>query len=154
MVTNKGKALKSPPKTRRKKKVAIAPATNVGEHRPGAAFPIVGIGASAGGLEAFTKLLQKLPVDTGMALVLIQHLDPKHESILTSLLSRATRMPVHEVSHKMQVEPNHVYVIPRNTNMQLVDTMLVLTRRLDMAEHHMPVDLFFHSLAKVQKNMA
>src|SRR5437773_11733299 len=83
----------------------------------GAPFPIVGIGASAGGLEAFTKLLQKLPGDTGMALVLIQHLDPKHESILTSLLARATSMPVQEVAHKMKVLPNHVYVIPRNTNM-------------------------------------
>src|SRR5438067_13266389 len=93
-------------------------------------FPIVGIGASAGGLEAFTKLLQKLPADKGMALVLIQHLDPKHESILTNLLSRATRMPVHEVTQKMRVLPNHVYVIPRNTNMRVVDSMLVLTDRL------------------------
>src|SRR6266700_3538878 len=67
-------------------------------------FPIVGIGASAGGLEAFTKLLKKLPADTGMAVVLIQHLDPKHESILTSLLSRSTRMPVHEVANRMPVE--------------------------------------------------
>src|ERR1700692_2381405 len=57
-------------------------------------FPVVGIGASAGGLEAFTKLLQHLPADTGMAFVLIQHLDPKHESILASLLSRATKMTV------------------------------------------------------------
>src|SRR5436309_589779 len=84
-------------------------------------FPVVGIGASAGGLEAFTRLLQKLPADTGMAIVLIQHLDPKHESILTSLLSRASRMPVLEVSNQMRVQPNHVYVIPPNTSMRIVD---------------------------------
>src|SRR5262245_4961024 len=60
-------------------------------------FPIVGIGASAGGLEAFTELLRHLPLDTGMAFVLVQHLDPQHESALTSLLSRATSLPVDEV---------------------------------------------------------
>src|ERR1035437_10973502 len=75
-------------------------------------FPVVGIGASAGGLEAFTKLLKHLPNDTGMAFVLVQHLDPTHGSALTEILSRATAMPVTEVRDGMQVEPNHVYVIP------------------------------------------
>src|SRR5438067_1225168 len=117
-------------------------------------FPIVGIGASAGGLEAFTKLLQRLPADTGLALVLIQHLDPKHESILTALLSRSTRMPVHEVSNRMRVEPNHVYVIPRNSTMQITDSTLYLTRRLGSGEMHMPVDSFFQSLAEAQKGKA
>src|SRR5689334_7843268 len=104
-------------KTQRKPKPSV---TVIAAASP--SFPIVGIGASAGGLEAFTKLLQKLPADTGMALVLIQHLDPKHESILTALLSRSTRMPVSEVSNRMPVEPNHVYVIPRNSNMQISDS--------------------------------
>src|SRR5258708_23465372 len=117
-------------------------------------FPIVGIGASAGGLEAFTKLLQRLPADTGMALVLIQHLDPKHESILTALLSRSTRMPVREVSNRMPVEPNHVYVIPRNTNMQILQSTLILTRRPNTGEKHMPVDSFFQSLAEAKKSNA
>src|SRR5580698_6104863 len=80
-------------------------------------FPVVGIGASAGGLEAFTRLLQYLPIETGMAFVLIQHLAPQHASILASLLSRATTMPVIEVSHGTPVKPNHVYVIPPNTVM-------------------------------------
>src|SRR5437667_5575171 len=120
-------AKKRPPttparKTQRKPKPSVSTAASP-------SFPIVGIGASAGGLEAFTKLLQKLPADTGMALVFIQHLDPKHESILTNLLSRATRMPVHEVTQKMRVLPNQVYVIPRNTNMRVVDSALVLTDR-------------------------
>ena len=154
MPKNKGKALKIAPKTPSKKKAAIAPATDGPEHQSGADFPIVGIGASAGGLEAFTKLLHKLPVNTGLALVLIQHLDPKHESILASLLSRATRMPVHEIKHKMQVRPNHVYVIPPNANMRLVDSTLVLSRRRNTPEQYMPVDYFFQSLAAVQKNKA
>src|SRR6266568_721159 len=134
-------------KTQPKKKPSASAATV-------ASFPVVGIGASAGGLEAFTKLLQKLPADTGMAVVLIQHLDPKHESILASLLSRATRMPVHEVVNETRVEPNHVYVIPRNTNMRVVDSMLLLTRRIDSGEQHMPIDYFLQSLAGSQRSKA
>ena len=71
-------------------------------------FPVVGIGASAGGLEAFRRLLKHLPVDTGMAFVLVQHLDPTHESVLTELLSRSTKMPVSEVRDGTAVEPDHV----------------------------------------------
>src|SRR5687768_17910624 len=79
---------------------------------PPASFPIVGIGASAGGLEAFRRLLGALPNDTGMAYVLVQHLDPHHESILDELLSEATPMEVSEVNGDVPVEPNRVYVIP------------------------------------------
>ncbi len=117
-------------------------------------FPVVGIGASAGGLEAFTKLLKHLPADTGMAFVLIQHLDPKHESILATLLSRATRMTVGEATNQMHVEPNHVYVMPPNTNMTITNGMLNLTRRLHTQTQHMPVDHFFHSLAVSHKDKA
>src|SRR5512142_1575778 len=80
----------------------------------GRTFPIVGVGASAGGLEAFRNLLQALPAKTGMAFVLVQHLDPQHESLLTRLLSHATRLPVMEVTEGVAVEPDHVYVIPPN----------------------------------------
>src|SRR2546421_3988324 len=89
-----------------------------------------------------------------MAIVLIQHLDPNHESILTSLLARATRMPVQEVTHKMKVLPNHVYVIPRNVNMRIEDSTLALTSRPETGEHHMPIDCFFQSLADAQKDKA
>src|SRR5215510_15382066 len=82
-------------------------------------FPIVGVGASAGGLEAFRQLLEHMPTDTGMAFVLVQHLDPKRESILAELLSKATKMSVKEVKDGMRVEPDCVYVIPRNTNMAI-----------------------------------
>ena len=97
--------------------------------RPGLSFPVVAIGASAGGLAAFTALLKALPPKSGMAFVLIQHLEPKHESALTTLLSKATRMPVVEVSDGMAVEPNHVYVIPPNKNMTIRKGTLRLAPR-------------------------
>ena len=75
-------------------------------------FPIVGVGASAGGLEAFTQLLKQLPADTGMAFVLIQHLDPTHTSFLREALAKATQMTVSQAEDGTRVEPNHVYVIP------------------------------------------
>ena len=80
--------------------------------KPANSFPIVAIGASAGGLEAITQLLQNLPADTGMAFVYIQHLSPDHKSILTALLAKATLMKVQEVKNRMSIEPNNLYVIP------------------------------------------
>ena len=78
------------------------------DRRGAGSFPIVGIGASAGGLEAFSALLKHLPLDTGMAFVLVQHLDPAHDSALTQLLRRATSLPVHEVTNNLRVERDHV----------------------------------------------
>ncbi|MGH8614141.1 MAG: chemotaxis protein CheB, partial [Gammaproteobacteria bacterium] len=77
----------------------------------------MGVGASAGGLEAFTLLLKDVPVNTGMGFVLVQHLDPVHESALTQILAKATAMPVREAANNLPVEPNHVYIIPPNRNM-------------------------------------
>jgi len=88
--------------------------------------PIVGIGASAGGLEAVTSLLNHLPIDTGFGFVLVQHLDPEHESALTQLLARATSMPVTEITHNLPVEPNHVYVIPPNAGLRIQRGVLTL----------------------------
>ena len=85
---------------------------------------VVGVGASAGGLEAFTELLSQLPDDTGMAFVLIQHLDPSHESHLTELLSKASKMPVCEVKGETRAEANHVYVIPPRCNLGISDGVL------------------------------
>ncbi|MBW4613004.1 MAG: chemotaxis protein CheB [Desmonostoc vinosum HA7617-LM4] len=96
---------------------------------PNDVFPVVGVGASAGGIEAFTQLLSHLPLDTGMAFVLVQHLAPHQESMLSVILSRTTRMPVTEVQDGMKVEPNHVYVIPPNTKMTIADGMLRLAPR-------------------------
>jgi two-component system, chemotaxis family, CheB/CheR fusion protein len=83
-------------------------------------FSIVGVGASAGGLEAFTQLLKALPADTGLSFVLVQHLAPSHPSALAEILSRVTKMPVLEVHDEPAVESNHVYVIPPARSMIIV----------------------------------
>ena len=117
-------------------------------------FPIVGIGASAGGLEATQTLLQNLPTDTGMAFVLVQHLDPKHESRFAEILARSTKMPVREVKDGTAVEPNQVYIIPAPSTMVLSDGKLKLMPRAEAPERPMVVDRFFFSLAKTRKNRA
>ncbi len=118
----------------------------------GHAFPIVGVGASAGGLDAFTQLLQALPSDTGMAFVLVQHLDPHHDSQLTEILSAATGMQVRTVLDGMPVQPDEVFVIPPNATMILEDGVLRLDNRKPGL--HLPVDAFFESLAHVQGGRA
>ncbi|MDZ7952344.1 CheR family methyltransferase [Nostoc sp. DedQUE09] len=112
-----------------------------------APFPIVGIAASAGGLEAFTELIAHLPADTGMAFVLIQHLSPDHKSLLSEILGKVTTMPVQQVEDRMMVEPNEVYVIPPNTEMTIVDGMLHLASRQKIDGRYLPGDAFFKSLA-------
>src|SRR5580765_610729 len=87
---------------------------------PASAGLVVGVGASAGGLEAFSELLRNLPPNTGMAFVLVQHLDPHHESILADLLGNYTRMPVMQVHEDVPVKPDHVFVIPPNATMVIV----------------------------------
>jgi chemotaxis response regulator CheB len=86
-----------------------------------------GVGASAGGLEAFTQFLSQLPEKTGMAFVLVQHLAPTHESHLAELLSKATPLPIAEVSDGMAVSPEHIYVIPPDTSLALEKGVLLLT---------------------------
>ena len=113
----------------------------------GEAFPIVGIGASAGGLEAITQLLSGLTGDSGAAFVLVQHLDPSHESVLASLLQRATRMPVRETRDGTRIEPDHVYVIPPAMDIALVDSHIKHVPRRPRREPHLPIDLFLRTLA-------
>jgi two-component system CheB/CheR fusion protein len=117
-------------------------------------FPIVGIGASAGGLEAFTKLLSNLPTDTGMAFVLLQHLDPNHESLSAEILSRVTKMPVTEVVDGMPALPNHVYILPPNFSIGILHGVLNLIARDEIRRQHLVIDFFFQSLAEDQKNTA
>lgn len=119
-----------------------------------ASFPIVGVAASAGGLEAFIQLISHLSTDTGMAFVLIQHLSPEHESLLSEILGRATPLPVREVQNGMKVEPNHVYVIPPNAQMTLFDDTLQLSPRTKVAGKYMPGDAFFTSLAAARGHKA
>jgi len=126
----------------------------VSEQTSDESFPIVGIGASAGGLEAFTQLLRELPSDVNMALVLVQHLDPTYKSMLTELLSRTTSLTVLEVTDGVRVKPRHVYVIPPNTAMTISERVLHLTSRIEVEGKHMPIDHFLQSLAKDQKSRA
>ena len=118
------------------------------------ACPIVGIGASAGGLEAFTELLKHLPLDTGMGFVLVQHLDPQHESALTQILTRVTSLPVREVTDNLRVESDHVYVIPPNTNLAIAQGVLKLEPRPQTRTPHRSIDFFFESLAEDQRERA
>ena len=111
-------------------------------------FPVVAIGASAGGLDAVKKILNNLSVDTGMAFVIIQHLDPTHESLLTSILSKQTTMHVVEVTEHIRVEPNTVYIIPPGKDMAIIDGHLTLVPRT--LKLNMPIDKFFISLAEVR----
>ncbi|WP_197985119.1 CheR family methyltransferase [Leptolyngbya sp. Cla-17] len=122
--------------------------------QPDSAFPVVGIAASAGGLEAFTQLIRHLPTDTGMAFVLIQHLSPDHESLLSEILGRATEMPVRQVEDRIRIEPNEIYVIPPNTQMTLVDGLLHLAPRQRTDGKYLPGDIFFKSLAAERGNKA
>ena len=125
----------------------MAAAPPAEEERAESSCPtIVGVGASAGGLEAFTELLSHLPDDTGMAFVLIQHLDPKHDSHLTELLSKESKMSVSEVKGDTRVEANHVYVIPPRCNLGISAGVLHTPPR-PVSGCNMPVDAFLRELA-------
>ena len=117
-------------------------------------FPIVGVGASAGGFEAFTRLLGHLPGNTGMAFVLVQHLDPAHESKLPELLAKTSKMPVLEVVNNTRVKRNHIYVIPPNRSMTINDRVLKLLPRKQTDGRYRSIDHFFESLANDQRNQA
>jgi two-component system, chemotaxis family, CheB/CheR fusion protein len=116
--------------------------------------PIVGIGASAGGLEAFTQLLKQLPLDTGFGFVLVQHLDPLHDSALTQLLARTTAMPVSEATNNLRVEANRIYIIPPNTSMGIAGGRLKLRPRARNGAAARSIDFFFEALAHDQRERA
>ena len=116
---------------------------------------IVGIGASAGGLDAFTQLLHALPAQPGFAIVLVQHLAPQHESALANLLSMQTSLPVVQATDGMELEQNHVYVIPPNVQALMRDNGAIsLVPRPTDRSQYTPVDAFFRSLAEVAQDRA
>jgi two-component system, chemotaxis family, CheB/CheR fusion protein len=117
-------------------------------------FPVVGIGAFAGGFESISTLLKNLRPDTGLAFVIIQHLGPESHSTLANLLAKTTSMPVLEIRDGMPVEPNHVYVLTPNFDVILENRMLRLVRRPSSERVHMPIDHFFQSLAELEKERA
>lgn len=114
------------------------------------AFPIVGMGASAGGLEAFEGFFSHMPAENGIAFILVPHLDPSHPSMMTELLKRYTRMEVVEVKDGMKITPNKVYIIPPNKEMALKEGIPRLTEPREPRGMRMPIDSFFRSLAEDQ----
>jgi two-component system CheB/CheR fusion protein len=117
-------------------------------------FPVVGIGASAGGLPALLQFFENLPQQTGMAFVVILHLSPKHASSADHVLQRATRMPVTQVVQTVQIEADHVYVIPPNRHMTMADGCLGLAELDRPRGAHVAIDLFFRMLAEVHRERA
>ena len=122
----------------------------MGTGTPEHPFPIVGVGASAGGVDALTRLVGSLPAKPGLALVVIQHLDPHHESRLSEILRTKSAMPVLDAANGTKVRANHAYVIQPNTDVALADGILSVTPRRDDRKPHYPVDHFLRSLATVQ----
>ena len=120
----------------------IAPTASVGN-----GFMVVGLGASAGGIGAFREFFRHVPEGSGMAYVVILHLSPDHDSRLAEVLQQSTRMPVAQVTEKVHLEPDHVYVIPPNQSLSMYDGSLVLSDVTRIEERRAPVDIFFRTLA-------
>ena len=125
--------------------------------KPGASegrFPIAGIGASAGGLEALEELLADMPVDAGMAFVVVIHQHPSHVSLLPELLAKVTRLPVVKVTDNLKVERNHVYVNPPGGNLAILNGVLHLMEAPKAEGPRLSIDYFLRSLAEDQKERA
>lgn len=142
--------IKSAPKRQKKnpvkavRKKTSSPTTNV-------SFPIIGIGASAGGLEALEQFLARVPAGSGMAFVIVQHLDPVRKGIMPELLQRSTGMKVAQVKDRTQVKPNCVYVIPPNKDMSILHGVLHLLAPASPRGLRLPIDFFFRSMAQDQR---
>jgi len=111
-------------------------------------FPIVAIGASAGGLETLEQFFSNMPADSGMAFVIVQHLDPKHVGMMPELLQRMTTMKVIQVTDGLKVKPNSIYVIPPNKSMSILNNTLYLFATIETHGIRLPIDIFFRSLAE------
>ncbi|MBP1927482.1 chemotaxis methyl-accepting protein methylase/nitrogen-specific signal transduction histidine kinase [Methanolinea mesophila] len=122
--------------------------------RNGDEFPIVGIGASAGGLEALEQFLSNTPSDTGMAFVIVQHLDPTHKGAMPELLQRSTVMEVQQIEDGMDALPNHVYVIPPNKDLTILHGVLYLVEPAAPRGLRLPIDAFFRTLAEDRKELS
>ncbi len=136
-----------------KQKSALASKEKLSEISSGQ-FPIVGIGASAGGLEALEQFLENVPENSGMAYVVIQHLDPNQKGMLPELLQRVSKMKVFQVKDRMSVKPNCVYVIPPNKSMSIQKGVLYLFEPLEIRGLRLPVDFFLRSLADDRKELS
>jgi two-component system CheB/CheR fusion protein len=127
----------------------VAPTTST-DARPQAPRGVIGVGASAGGLEALTQLFQAMPAKTGLAFVVVQHLSPDHKSLMTDILSKHATIPVVSITDGMLVEPDRVYLLPPAKEVRIEESRLRLTERPPHGTLTMPIDIFFESLARDQ----
>lgn len=148
------KARNRPGNARKKPASPPRPRRAAGNADNGGLFPVVGIGASAGGLDAFLQLFPGLPATTGMGFVVIQHMDPSKESLLADILARSVKLPIVAVKDGMPIRPDRIHVIPPNTNMGIANGRLSLFPRPLTQGPHLPVDFFFRSLAQDRKGQA
>ena len=144
---------KPTPSARRKQRPATTlqkttpPPLADGAHYESRPFPVVGLGASAGGLEALELFLNHVPKECGLAFVVVQHLDPTHKGIMVELLQRGTAMTVVQIKDQMKLEPDHVYVIPPNKDLSMLHGVLHLLEPAAPRGHRLPIDFFLRSLA-------
>jgi len=132
----------------KEKKKIIRKTVKSDKKRKESEFPIIGIGASAGGLEAFEKFFKALPSNSGLAFVLIQHLDPDHSSMLSEILQRVTSIPVIEIKNGLKIVPNCIYVIPPNKDVAIFNGKLILSVPENPRGLRLPIDFFFRSIAE------
>jgi two-component system CheB/CheR fusion protein len=117
-------------------------------------FFVVGLGASAGGIKAFKEFFENVPPDSGIAYVVILHLSPQHESSLAEVLQSSSRIPVTQVQETVRLQPNHVYVIPRDASLRIEQGLLKLEARQKTRVPHRPIDSFFESLTQERHDRA
>ena len=141
---------KSSPSRRREKPTAVA-SLDTPAPPAGISFPVVGIGASAGGLEALEHFLSRVPKNNGMAFVIVQHLDPTRKGIMPELLQRTTDMKVIQVKDRTLIQPDRVYVIPPNKDMSILHGVLHLLEPVSPRGLRLPIDFFLRSLAQDQQ---
>ncbi|HKJ79971.1 MAG TPA: chemotaxis protein CheB, partial [Prolixibacteraceae bacterium] len=115
---------------------------------------VVGIGASAGGLDAIRNMFDTMPEDTGLAFVIVQHLSPDFKSLMPELLAKHTRIPIYTVKHNQEVKPNTIYLNQRNTNLKLENKHFKLSDKEPRGQLNLPIDVFFHSLGNEYKENA
>lgn len=148
------KSVRKNPKPRSKKERTDIGSSESKDIHPNQSFPIAGVGASAGGLEAFEQFFTHMPMDIGMAFVLVPHLDPDHASMMTELVRRVTKLEVNEAEDGMKVMPSCIYVIPPNKEMSITHGKLRLEPLKRGLGVRLPIDSFFRSLADDKGEMA
>ncbi|CDG83916.1 chemotaxis protein CheB [Janthinobacterium agaricidamnosum] len=131
-----------------------APRASRAKETPPVLFPVVAIGASAGGLDPIIAFLSNVSQTSGVAYVVIQHLDPTHKAMLAELLRRATSIPVAEITHQTELRPNNIYVIPPNADLGIANNRFVVSEPVRKRGHRLPIDLFFTALASERGELA